>query len=100
MILETEIILDQRFLLATAVRLDQIVNTSRTTARVLLSSRNSLSVILTINFSRHNDSDVLGYALCQLKLVLSVSESELRDVNRTGYPVHRPGSVKRLETPR
>ena len=27
------------------------------------------------------------------KLVLSVSESELRDVNRTGYSVRRPGSV-------
>src|SRR5271170_2507707 len=60
---------------------------------VLITSRNSLSVILTINLSRHNDSDDHGYALCQLKMVLSMSESELRDVNRTGYPVRRPGSV-------
>src|SRR5271170_4767627 len=64
----------------------------------LLMSRNSLSVMLTINLSRHNDSDGLGYALCQLKLVLSISKSELRDVNRTVYLIRRPGSVKTQST--
>ena len=70
------------------------INTCRTTAGISRSmSGDSLSDILTIYLSRHNDSDGLGYALCQLKLVLCVSEIELRDINRTGYPVHRPGSV-------
>ena len=65
----------------------------RTGHPVLLTSRNSFSVILAIKLSRHNDSDGLGYELCKLKLVLSVSESKLRDVNRMGYPVRRPGRV-------
>src|SRR5271170_4010748 len=76
-------------------------NTSgrRTGYPVLLTSRNSHSVILTINLSRHNDSDGLGCALCQLKLVLSKSESELQDVNITGYRGHRPVSVKVIYCP-
>ena len=38
----------------------------------------------------------LCYLLCQFKMVLSVFERELQDVNRMGYPGRRPVSVNNL----